>query len=430
MINIFRQDKEMDDLYKEKPIDFTSSVQMLLEERYKNSVTNRIKIYQNSSSYSIHFDNELIKERVNNFFSLYNIYLDAEKIGFLRNFRDTYGEKVFELTMANFIGRRFKLKERTAEAKIDGSLPDLEFVANGNTYFLECTTRFSTLIPEYINILPKFNNYSAVAKVFYRQNEQFKTSRRDWCCEWWYDPLIIQQDIWLALDDENKKFVWKKLGFYEPVPKIISESQLAEFRKWIKYNRYMLTHFVEALPSELVKKLNALNLRPGNSTEQKEESEFQDLLVRFVAQGIISKLDKKYFHENHPVIVSVSLSLLTDFKMLKSPKQLIEHIAFLLPEAINDIIQDKINEYEELSQYNNFKNKVEIGLQNLYAVIIDTTWFNWFPDICEAKMPDGYDNCYGVIYNTNISREINKVSDKNLFVSQIPYQMSACLKVD
>ncbi|MCW8452521.1 hypothetical protein, partial [Legionella quinlivanii] len=47
----------------------------------------------------------------------------------------------------------------------------------------------------------------------------------------------------------------------------------------------------------------------------------------------------------------------------------------------------------------------EASLQNLYAIILDTCWYNWLPSIAieryGAKFNDGYTNNYACLYNAN-----------------------------
>ena len=49
--------------------------------------------------------------------------------------------------------------------------------------------------------------------------------------------------------------------------------------------------------------------------------------------------------------------------------------------------------------------ELEQSIQNLYAIIIDTTWYNWMPDIVEkrfgAQFKSKNKNCYICFYNKN-----------------------------
>lgn len=157
------------DLFGGKP-EFSNHsigpVKMIIEDTYKNSLGKKIKKYLNLQRYLHDFEFDEVKSILNKFFSKYEPYLDLTRKAFQNSFQRQYGERVFELVMANFFDSKFKLIERGKKDELD-SFPDLEFEFNANRYYVECTTRDSTLISDYVKAISNFDDYFAVAKIFF-----------------------------------------------------------------------------------------------------------------------------------------------------------------------------------------------------------------------------------------------------------------------
>lgn len=62
-----------------------------------------------------------------------------------------------------------------------------------------------------------------------------------------------------------------------------------------------------------------------------------------------------------------------------------------------------------------YKKSIARGTNNLYAIVIDTNWYNWFPQ--EFGLAE---NNYQVIYN-------EALYDKDIFESLIPNRIKADL---
>lgn len=206
------------------------------------------------------------------------------------------------------------------------------------------------------------------------------------------------------LTEENKKNIIKNLN----LPNNLScptEKHLEGFNQWISENRYALRHFKECVPDKIKERLSQIDFPVNYSYSKDNVSLFQSRLSKFIKQAAKNKLEGSYFSEGVPVILAISLSLINDVKMIRNAKSIIERIACELPKIIC--------EDPEINKDN---------LQNLYAIIIDTSWYNWIAQIVGASMPNGYDNCYGIIYNLNHSQRHQYTNLQQFLNNVIPYK--------
>lgn len=297
-------------------------------------------------------------------------------------------------------------------------MPDLEFCYNKKTYYLEATTRDSTILIDYIiKHLPRFDDHFEIAKIFHQANEDFKEKRPGWQQEWHWS-IYVYQEVWRSLDSTKQDFIKEKLQLST---QYLEGKHLEEFTEWVAHSQIITADFEIILPEIIKQKLSEIKLNgfldSGGvkinhlpSSNNSDRVNFQKILARLAAQSIIDKINKEYFESDTPVIIACSLSLMQDYKMMCSAKELIEGIYRFLPETLIQVYQEK---------------NLELPIKNfekLYAVIIDTSWYNWAPEIAGASMPTGYDNCYGIIYNTNLSAEVSKNNNADLFGNLIPYR--------
>lgn len=416
MINLF-----------EKKITPNYEIVRNIIEQYMTSLSNRtdkpkianinLKVKQlfNEIRYCNHNEEQLLdfKGTINDFFEKYIKYLDAQKSDFQSNFIDTYGESVFELVMADFVHKKFSLNERTDDIKIKGNLPDLCFTFNGNEYLMECTTRDSFLVKDYIEDLDNFNTYIDIAKVFYDANlrDLEKGYTRG---EWWFVPV----NSFHNMEKEERLYIEEKLGFKNFTGWATADDKLKIFLTWLDNTRQILTGFNKILPINTLEKLASVGLseRVGVSWDGEDQEIFNKILAKFIAQCLLSKLGKKYFSYDKPVIISISLSLLVDLKIISDANLMIANIYRYLPMAIQDLLESK----KENGSYKYNINIINKAMKFLYAIIIDTTHYNWFSNIPKNGIPVEYNNCYGVIYNAYFSKDIN--SEARIFDDIIPYQ--------
>lgn len=373
-----------------------------------------IKRYKNLLRYQNDRNNKQLCKKVNTWFIENVDFLDSSKRAFENSFTSNYGERIFELAMADFIKKNSLLKKR----EIQSGIPDLEFCYNQKTYYLDATTRDSSILIDYLTKhLPNFDHYFEIAKIFHQANENFKKINPEWEQEWYWSTYVYQE-IWRYLDATKQHFISEKLQFSS---QYIEKKHLEKFTEWVAHSQIIAANFEAILPEIVKEKLSEIKLngvldssggkiRHLPNLNNSNKLNFQKILARLVAQSIIDKTNKEYFEGDTPVIIACSLSLMHDYKMIDSAEKLIEGIHQFLPETLMQVSQEKKPESP-------IKN-----LEKLYAVIIDTSWYNWMPEIAGASMPAGYNNCYGIIYNTNLSEEVSKNSNVNLFKNTILYK--------
>ena len=87
---------------------------------------------------------------------------------------------------------------------------------------------------------------------------------------------------------------------------------------------------------------------------------------------------------------------------------------------VKNIFCDLVN--QSFSEYHAFLD-LSIDMNNLHAIIVDTSWYNWFPNYIEGvSMPAGYQNCYIVIYNED------EYLGEHIFDHCTPFSISLPLK--
>lgn len=317
---------------------------------------------------------------------------------------ETYRAKVFELIMFVFISRKFELVKRTNKNKREGSLPDYEFYYQNQKYYFEVTIRDASLMDQFNQFLPEFDNYFNEAKVLYE-----KAKELNWTNPWWSVVGELYYRIY-SINNEIKNKIYL-------------------FEKWLYLNRYACRYFIKIIPSKLLVKLRTIDFPTSVFNSKTEIQRFKEHLTRCIAVKIIEKLEKKYFENANPVIVAISLATLPDFMIIPNIESLLAHIQTTLNEKLIEILKERIR----ISKDNDYKKNVEKmqhNIQHLFAILIDTTWYNWFPKTVKsqygAKFEDRCENYYGIIYNKNISPYINKKF--SLFESII--NPKNCIEID
>lgn len=146
--------------------------------------------------------------------------------------------------------------------------------------------------------------------------------------------------------------------------------------------------------------------------------EFQNCIVERIAEAIIEKLQKPYCETNDHIILAVSIA---EYPRLISPSVFFDSglLKANLCSSLQSSLQTQLEKYRDNGKnekyQENKRNMVIDNIKKLYAVLIDTSWYNWLPNI--AKVRGGaifnntqHENCYGIIYNTNFSSVKDKSS--------------------
>lgn len=235
----------MNDLFKESKISDKKSIEEILKKYFEglfsgdrkhedNKLQQKINLYNNLSAYE-HVRNSEVKEiaaRFNYLFEMNNVYLDKNKILFINDFAKQFRQCSFELVMAEFIGKKFKLND-------DGFPPDLRFNHDDKFYFMECSTRISSQMDKFCELLERSDGFFNVAKIFFKKNEILKKLHSYDYDPWHFDTSIDR--VWLSLTQEEQDFVRQKLT---------SENPLQEIKDWVYLSIYARMYFKEILPKK------------------------------------------------------------------------------------------------------------------------------------------------------------------------------------
>lgn len=405
------------DLYiedKAKRLDeLTQKLRQYLSSCDVERIRMTIRNYAHLKMYQDHRKDNEFREAINNLYKIFFNFIDLNKNAFSTN----YIGNIFELAMANLVSKMSKLKERE---KREG-LPDLEFIYNDTDYILECITKCPTYMDEYAQLLPNFDNYFKLAKFFYEKNEQLKKRESlDWNYEWHY----VIKNIWWHCDSKEqqgiKPLIDTLLGnsSYRLDQEIVTQV-IPSLERWIFINWHTCIDFTEFISEEHLENLKSISIPPKNefgtqlpSADTKIVIEFQSRTIKRIAQAIVEKLQKKYCEDNNRIVLAVSIA---EFPQLIAPSMLFDSALLknYLCSSIQLALQTTIEKYREDNKneeyIENKKNLIINNIKKLYAVLIDTSWYNWLPNIAKerygANFKNQHENCYGVIYNTNFSIE-------------------------
>lgn len=149
-------------------------------------------------------------------------------------------------------------------------------------------------------------------------------------------------------------------------------------------------------------------------SENRQES--LNFLAKSIALIILDKLKNDYFNKDNPGIIAISTAMLNPSLMFFSTQELSSYLKENLPKLLNELVR------------NEEKEKILNNQKNLYAVLIDTTTYNWFPEVAKehygANFPEGYDNCYLVINNLSFSGAHERILN-----SLVPYSIEMSLNI-
>lgn len=385
----------------------------------ESGLQSRIDILTNLQAYTRHRNNKLYFNHFNKLYLNHSQSLDSLENNFTSAFPNAYQQRVFELVMAEFFHKKFTLTKRETYQKGN---PDFEFSHQSTTYYLECTTRNSSLMDKFIEQLPAFDSCLKAAKIFNRCKQQLiDKGEFERETEW----HIMMEQLWYRLSTKQKQRVVDLLNStspHRPMPTTHSEnSRLPEwiFKKlenWLSINSYAFYYFKTILPPTLIKKIK--NILPKCRSDDMDA--LSNFFIKSIVQLIIWKVENKYFEKNIPVILTLSLATLPDFMSVVPAFNDFERMAKLITDELIHNIDDYISEKKN-------REKIHENIKSLYAIVIDTTWYNWVPEIVElelnAKWPDNkLKNCYIVIYNTQIKKSLS--FSENILSSLVHNQIS------
>ncbi len=402
MIDLFNIDNEAE------LINEQNTLKKYFYDRYQSSipVDNKlqlkwINVYQSYSTYQGFQGDERKEERarVNELYSRYSRVLDTNPNELQKRFPREAWQFIFELAMAEFLSRNrdIKLIEKATP-------PDLVFSHKNTHYFLECTTAASSMMNQYDQLLPRFDCFFRIAQFFHNQS----------LTKPWYLNIM---EIW-------KDFLFRKKTEFQEV--LIGNDgavvNVNEFQEWFFLNSYACLYFKKVILDEILQMLESICFPMNMVLNQFLDMNF---VISRIARKIVDKLKNSYFEEKKGII-AISFSMLApgifttgeltssissgDFFYHRNQPSL-----NMLNPVLNELIKKETTEEQE---------KILAAFKNLYAILIDTTWYNWFPDVVRNKYGANFhyfDNYYAVVYNPALQVE---GAPNYLFNGMTTYQMA------
>lgn len=309
----------------------------------------------------------------------YMSYLDSSEQEFNKGLKLNFVSRVFELIIAKLIDNSgFKLitnPNQIKNRKNKNDCPDLYF----DESFIECRLNNSSFIYDWDRLLPKFDNYCSVLhqilKIRNIQGYEYPciTIAQTW-------PLITKAQL------EN---------FAETLDCSLIEVH-DKLNNWVLLNHHIRCYWDNFVPEETQSKLEQLNIKRTSS-----RAIDYDFLGKRVILSLFEKLSKSYFQGTRKGYVAISTTFLIPGLHL-SESETIRLISYLSDNYIklcSEVMSDD-------SKYD--RNKVVTGVGNLLGVVLDTNWYNWFPDILKEHCQSHFNtpeqqNFYYLLYSqTNI----------------------------
>jgi hypothetical protein len=375
------------------------------ESRYKGAIPKEPKIQNDINSWGSYkiYENlqlESLQEEMQAIDGLLAdcpYELDISPGEFKRRFPRESWQLTFELAIASLLKKKFTLKEKKLP-------PDLEFTYQGQDYFVECTTVATGHMDKYDSLLPEFNKYFYIAQDLYDQEKS----------DGWWSNLVY---YWNKLSD------YTIAGYRDSLNKNSNEELLQSIKNWISLNRYACSYFRELIPTEIIIKLKTISF-PLDSTSD----EYLDVkyIINRIAKSIIDKLKKDYFLQTKIGIIAISFAMFTPSLLISSDlTRSIRNGSLFIHDkkpCLNNLLTPILNELIKKEEKATQARLIQ-ALGNLYAVIIDTNWYNWFPNITRSKYGAIFlaqENCYGILYNQNLQ----SIVPVNLFEGIILHQFT------
>lgn len=363
--------------------------------------------YSNYKIYDFHRSNEQeLKQAIEGLFQEHINYLDLTKDEFIASFPGNYVQRVFELIMSDFLAKNYELINRYNTTTVD-----LFFVCNNKRYLLECVTRNPGQMDKFYDLLINFEHYYSAVKILFNAHTRCAKIYNRSSSEWYYNIKLLWHDL------ENTE----KLGInniFQAMGIVGEDRILKKLEDWVYYNRYARRYFIDLIP-HLSERLDNIRI-PTTHCDNKKLDEFS---VNCIVNVIIQKLRKPYFANNEPIILAISLSTFVDIVRLDTMSVLIKYLESNLAKKLNEAISKE-----------NDKDTLNKNLRNLYAILIDANSYNWFPDIVrkkyKAEFLENFNNCYGVIYNTNIANYIYQCVNERIFNLIVPFYIELSLGIE
>lgn len=358
----------------------------------------KINLLNDYKSYSeIMSDNELLllietlkKEAM--------LYIDIAAEEFESSLAGNCIERIFELVTYSHLKKYEELIFNPQQKQIGknkrSEYPEYRIQINKSEYYVECTTATSSLFDKFVELLPNIDVFFEAARIIC---EDFEEKKRIYnrCpdSEWFY---AVDCSIGQLSKDKQEKL--KSITNSTTIKEV--EDKISEFFYYIEYAN---CYYPDLIPQNILKEMHNIRIFKRSHLCDKGTLPLKKHIVEKIARAIIDKAKNEYFQSGIPVALFISFSQIPEFLRISHPEELIKFIIDNLPTEIKK------------------QNQSNSILSNLYAVVLDTTWYNWFPDIAKsrhgAQFPEGKENMYVCFYNSNHP----KVQEQALLFHKVAY---------
>lgn len=364
-----------------------------------NNTQREINEIYNLLAYKTHQNDAKIRAIINTCENLSASYRDKPISDIQAGFAKNYAAELFEIAIFDLL-TPFALIERP-ELQIpkhdrESKDPDFVFAHDLIDHQFECTATTPGKFDEYLKLLPNFDRYYFVAELIYTKADCFPGNNVFWEC---VSSIVMDE-----LSESEKKQV------IDVLEADCFQDAKNKFLIWISIIRHASMNYKDFINRGKIDLLNKvtfpLGAEDGDETDDLKMNEF---LLNRIVRTVLDKLKKEYFHLGKPVTLAISISLIKSMLHLPNP---VHFLDYLKKNLIGCLLEWSLT--EKYSQEN-------LLLDNLYAIIIDTCWYNWFPEIAigryGAKFLEDFNNCYVCIYN----EDHLLVQNGKLIYQQIPY---------
>lgn len=357
--------------------------------------------YSNLMMYDMHrIEDTEIKNAVEKSFKSNIRYLDLSECEFAASFPVHYMQRIFELTISDFISKNFELLDRKCNKSIEFS-----FNSAGKYFGLECVTRSASQMDKFYSLLPHFDKYYRASMIIYECHQRWIEEFNITNSEWYFNIDLRWHDTLNENDKAEISSIFRELD-------VTGEQNIIDkINHWIYYCRYACLLYKYLIPENLWLKFDELSMPRslcGVNTS------INDYALNSIVQVLLGKLKKSYFASGEATVVAISLSTFAEFMYFEPMEGFINYIELNLCSKL-------------LAAINKDKDWIKLtnNLKNLYAILVDTNSYNWFPEIAKARygavFSESIPNYFGIIYNKNLSGNLSVYLNERIFDSIVPF---------
>jgi hypothetical protein len=337
-------------------------------------------------------------------------YGDRSTEEYRSSFPENCGSMVFESAIFQLLDSDENLEKTKRENNIKekvkskaSDMPDYSFIdkANNTLHYIECVSKTSSRFLDFIKILPSFEHYYGAVMLVHKRFEEKKIlhSYEEW--KKWYHAE--EHAIYNLTQEKRDAFISYMVAI-KPTQSVCSLKKAIEvFSECTDIIRYAGFYYPFFIEQEVLDRLKKVDFPSGYFWDEKIDLKFTKILTAAIADALIEKMKKEYFKKGHPVTLAISFSLRKEFNVQDI---LTVGLVSYLQQHLKEYILDGLLKADFSNPKKTFsKSEYNCAIQNLYAIILDGTWYNWCPDIVTqrhgANFPDENRNCYLCIYNKN-----------------------------